>query len=472
MIITKAALSRRTILRGMGVSLALPFLDAMVPALSAAAKTAATPVRRYGFFYLPNGVAMNHTGVDYWKPKTTGADFEFSPILKPLEPFRTHMTVVSGLHHRSAESLGDGNGDHTRGTGTWLTGTHIKRTEGSDLRAGISADQAIAAQYGKDTALPSLELAILPNAVTGGCDTGYSCAYGTTVSWTSPSTPLPTQSSPRLVFEQLFGDGGPAAQQREQLRRKNSILDSATDEMVRLQHKLGASDRAKVADYLDSLREVERRIQRAEANNAESPLPEYERPGLGVPERFDDHVKLMFDLQCLAFQGDVTRVSSFMFGKELSARMYPEIGLSEQHHSMSHHGDNPENMEKYAKLCTWESELFGYLLQKMQSTPDGDGSLLDHSLLLYGASLSNGNIHSHIDMPTAVIGGLGGVKGNRHVATKMGTPFSNLLLAIVNDAGVPAERFGDSTGRLDLNTVSSPATAPALPAPPVAPPAI
>jgi hypothetical protein len=193
---------------------------------------------------------------------------------------------------------------------------------------------------------------------------------------------------------------------------------------------------------------------------------------LGVPERFDDHVKLMFDLQCLAFQGDVTRVSSFMFGKELSARMYPEIGLSEQHHSMSHHGDNPENMEKYAKLCTWESELFGYLLQKMQSTPDGDGSLLDHSLLLYGASLSNGNIHSHIDMPTAVIGGLGGVKGNRHVATKMGTPFSNLLLAIVNDAGVPAERFGDSTGRLDLNTVSSPATAPALPAPPVAPPAI
>jgi len=458
MIITKMALPRRTFLRGMGVCLALPLLDSMIPALTAMAKTPANPVYRYGFFYLPNGVAMNHTGVDFWKPKTTGADFEFSRILKPLEAFRDQLSVVSGLHHRSAESLGDGNGDHTRGTGTWLTGAHIKRTEGSDLRAGISADQVIAQQYGKETSLPSLELAILPNAVTGGCDTGYSCAYGTTVSWSSPTTPLPTQSSPRLVFEQLFGDGGTAAQQLADLRKKNSILDSAADELASLQAKLGASDRSKVSEYLDSLREVERRIQRAEVNNAQSPLPDYERPGLGVPERFDDHVKLMFDLQCLAYQGDVTRVSSFMFGKELSARMFPEIGLSEQHHSMSHHGDNPANLEKYAKLCTWQSELFSYLLAKMRATPDGDGNLLDHSLLLYGAGLSNGNIHSHIDMPTALVGGALGFKGNRHIAAPMGTPFSNLLLSLVNHAGIESESFGDSTARFDLDDVPRPPT--------------
>jgi hypothetical protein len=453
MIITKMALPRRTFLRGMGITLALPLLDAMVPALTAQVNTPAKTINRYGFFYLPNGVAMNHTGVDYWKPKTTGANFEFSPILKPLEPFRNQLSVVSGLHHRSAESLGDGNGDHTRGTGTWLTGTHIKRTEGSDIRAGVSADQVIAARYGRETPLPSLELAILPNAVTGGCDTGYSCAYGTTVSWSSPSTPLPTQSSPRLVFEQLFGDGGPASQQLAQLRRKNSILDSATDEMARLQAKLGPTDRAKVSDYLDVLREVERRIQRAEANNATSPLPDYERPGMGVPERFDDHVKLMFDLQCLAFQGDVTRVSTFMFGKELSARMYPEIGLNEQHHSMSHHRDDPAEMEKYAKLCTFEAQLFAYFAERMRNTPDGDGNLLDHSLILFGASLSNANIHSHIDMPTVLIGGADGFKGNRHVATKIGTPFSNLLLGMVNHAGIPADSFGDSTERLDLDVV-------------------
>jgi uncharacterized protein DUF1552 len=454
MIITKKALSRRTILRGMGVSLALPLLDAMVPALSAVA-TAAKPVRRYGFFYMPNGVAMNHTGVNYWKPSNVGADFEFSPILKPLEPFRNQVTVVSGLHNRSAESLGDGNGDHTRSTGSWLTGTHIKRTEGSDLRAGISVDQVIASRFRKETALPSLELAILPNSVTGGCDTGYSCAYGTTLAWASPTTPLPTQSSPRLVFEQLFGDGGPASQQRAQLLEKNSILDSATDEMARLQAKLGASDRAVVSDYLDVLREVERRIQQTEAKNAESPLPEYERPGIGVPERFDDHVKLMFDLQCLAYQGDITRVSTFMYGAEQRARMYPEIGLNESHHTMSHHGDNPENLLKYAKLCTWHVELFAYLIEKMRATPDGDGSLLDHSLLMIGGGMSNGNIHSHMDVPIALVGGAADTKGNRHIAAPMGTPLSNLQATLLNKAGVPVESFGDSTGLLDLNALSA-----------------
>jgi hypothetical protein len=449
MIITKRALSRRTVLRGIGVSLALPYLDAMVPALSAVATKRPT---RYGFFYMPNGVAMNHTGVNYWKPQTVGADFEFTPILSPLEPYRKQVMVISGLHNRAAESLGDGNGDHTRSTASWLTGTHIKRTEGSDLRAGTSVDQVIASQYKKETALPSLELAILPNSVTGGCDTGYSCAYGTTLSWASPTTPLPTQSSPRLVFEQLFGDGGSAEQQRAAARTKRSILDSAIQEMHGLQNKLGPADRTTVSDYLDVLREVERRIQQTEASNAESPSAEYERPGIGVPERFDDHAKLMFDLQHLAFQADITRVTTFMYGAEQRARMYPEIGLNESHHSMSHHGNVPESLAKYTKLCTWHVDLFAYLVEKMRSTPDGDGTLLDHSLMMIGGGMSDGNIHSHMDVPIALVCGAGGFKGNQHVAMKMGTPLSNLLVGVANHSGVPIDSFGDSSGVIELKT--------------------
>jgi hypothetical protein len=289
----------------------------------------------------------------------------------------------------------------------------------------------------------------------GGCDAGYSCAYQTTLAWTSPTAPLPTQSSPRLVFEQLFGDGGSATEQRLELRAKNSILDSATEEMARLKAKVGAADRAVLSDYLDVLREVERRIQQAEAKNAMSPLPAYERPGLGVPQRFDDHTRLMFDLQCLAFQGDITRVTTFMYGAEQRGRMYPEIGLNESHHSMSHHGDNPENLAKYAKLNTWHVSLLGYLLEKMRNTPDGDGTLLDHSLMLIGAGMSNANIHSHMDLPMALIGGAGSIKGNRHIATPMGTPASNLLLHLANRAGVPIQSFGDSTGALDLDAIPS-----------------
>jgi hypothetical protein len=360
--------------------------------------------------------------------------------------------VVSGLHNRAAESLGDGNGDHTRSTASWLTGTHIKRTEGSDLRAGTSVDQVIASQYKKDTPLPSLELAILPNSVTGGCDTGYSCAYGTTLSWSSPTTPLPTQSSPRLVFEQLFGDGGSAEHQRAAARTKGSLLDSAIEEMHGLQAKLGPVDRSTVSDYLDVLREVERRIQQTEAKNAESPSAEYERPGIGVPERFDDHAKLMFDLQHLAFQADITRVTTFMYGAEQRARMYPEIGLNESHHSMSHHGNAPDNLAKYTKLCTWHVELFAYLVEKMRSTPDGDGSLLDHSLLMIGGGMSDGNIHSHMDVPIALVGGANGFKGNQHVAMKMGTPLSNLLVGIANHSGVPIDSFGDSSSAISLKT--------------------
>jgi hypothetical protein len=459
MIIKKMAISRRAVLRGMGVAVALPFLDAMVPALST--MTAATrAAKRYAFFYMPNGVAMNHTGVNYWKPSTVGANFEFSPILKSLEPFRNQTTIVSGLHNLAAEAFGDGNGDHTRSTGSWLTGAHIKRTEGSDLHAGVSVDQVLASKFKKETALPSLEMAILPNAVTGGCDTGYSCAYQTTLAWASPTTPLPTQSSPRLVFEQLFGDGGPASAQLAAARAKGSILDSAISEMTSLRNRLGPSDRVIVTDYLDVLREVERRIQQAEEKNAQSPLPAFTRPGIGVPERFDDHVNLMFDLQRLAFQADITRVSTFMYGAEQRARMYPEIGLNESHHSMSHHGDVPENIAKYAKLCEWHVSLFAGLVEKLKATPDGDGTLLDHSLLMIGGGMSNGNIHSHMDVPIALVGGGITLPGNSHVSVPLGTPLPSMLVTIANKAGLPITDFGNSTGMLDLDTV--PKTAPSV----------
>jgi hypothetical protein len=448
MIITKKALSRRTVLRGLGVSLALPYLDAMMPALSA---VTAKPAQRYGFFYMPNGVAMNHTGVNYWKPQTVGADFEFSPILSPLEPYRKQLKVVSGLHNRAAESLGDGNGDHTRSTASWLTGVHIKRTEGSDLRAGTSVDQVIASQYKKDTPLPSLELAILPNSVTGGCDTGYSCAYGTTLSWSSPTTPLPTQSSPRLVFEQLFGDGGSAEHQRAAARTKGSLLDSAIDEMHGLQAKLSPGDRNTVSDYLDVLREVERRIQQTEAKNAESPSAEYERPGMGVPERFDDHAKLMFDLQHLAFMTDTTRVSAFKMSRDVSGRVFPGSGVNTPFHPCSHHGEAPARVAEFAKLNRYHVSLIPYFLDKLKNTPDGDGNLLDHSLILYGSPMGDGNVHNHKRVPMFLAGHANGaMKGNLHLKCNDGTPMANVLLTMLHRMGVNVESFGDSTGEVAI----------------------
>jgi hypothetical protein len=445
MFITKRHLSRRMVLRGMGATLALPFLDAMVPAGSLLAQTAAKGKPRVAFVYFPHGAVM-----EQWTPATEGAGFELTPIIKPLEAFKSQLTIVSGLGNKAA----DGSSVHATAPGTWLSGVAPRPTH--EPYGGVTADQIAAQFLGQDTPLPSLELAILPNSVTGGCDTGYSCAYGTTLAWASPTTPLPTQASPRLVFEQLFGDGGPASAQLAATRVKNSILDSAIDEMNKLKAKLGARDRGAVSDYLDVLREVERRIQQTEAKNAESPLPEYDRPGIGTPERFDDHAKLMFDLQHLAFQGDITRVTTFMYGGEQRARMYPEIGLNESHHSMSHHGDNPENLRKYAKLCTWHVELFAYLVEKMRNTPDGDGTLLDHSMLMIGGGMSNGNIHSHMDVPIALVGGGIGLKGNRHIATPMGTPLSNLHVSLANGAGVPIDSFGDSTGILDLNAAPAP----------------
>jgi hypothetical protein len=453
MIITKMAVPRRTFLRGAGATLALPLLDAMVPALTATAKTAAHPVRRVGFFYLPNGVAMNHTGVNYWKPAGEGAGFQLSPILTPLAAYRDQMVVISGLSHPSAEGLGDGAGDHTRGTCTWLSGVHPKHTEGSDLRNGVTVDQVIASEFGKETALPSLELAIDLNYLVGNCENGYSCAYVNTLAWRTATTPLPTENNPRAVFERLFGDGGTPAQRAARIRRKRSILDSVMDDLARLGRRVGPSDQARMSEYLDSVREVERRIQRTEQQGGASVVPTLERP-IGIPDRFDDHVKLMFDLQWLAYQADITRVSTFMFGRELSTRTYPEIGVTEPHHGLSHHRDDAGQIATLAKVNVFQAEQFAYFLDKMRTTPDGDGSLLDHSLLMFGAGLSNPNLHSHIDLPIALFGGASGqLKGGRHIVVPAGgdaSRMSNLLLTMIAKCGIPAERFGDSTAQFPL----------------------
>jgi len=449
--ITKRALPRRTFLRGAGVALALPLLDAMVPALSALADTPAAVASRLGFIYMPNGVAKNSSGIDYWTPPTEGRDFQMSQILAPLEPFRDRLLVVSGLDQNQAEAGNDGaSGDHTRGTSSWLTGVYPKRTEGADVRNGVSADQIAAPVLGKDTALPSLELAIDLNFLAGQCENSYSCAYLNTLAWTSPTTPLPTENNPRVVFERLFGDGGTAERRAAQARRNRSILDSVLGDLNRLQLQLGPGDRAVVDEWADAVREVERRISGVEKRSNDE-LPTLERP-TGVPERFDEHVKLMYELQWLAFRADLTRVVTFMLGRELNFRTYPEIGVTEGHHGLSHHQDRPEQIAKYAKVGTYQAQLLAWFLDKLQSTPEGDGTLLDHSLFLYGAGLSNPNTHAHVDLPLLVIGGRKlGIDGNRHLVVRRQLPMTNLLLTLLDKAGVRADTLGDSTGRMPVD---------------------
>jgi hypothetical protein len=436
----------------MGVAVALPFLDAMVPSMGRVAAATASP-RRLGFVYIPNGMAISHSGINYWEPKGEGTNFELSTILSPLEPYRDQMTVVSGLAQKQAFSLGDGNGDHVRSTATWLNGVHPKFTQGSDVRAGVTADQIAAMELGKDTAIPSLELGIDVNFLVGNCENGYSCIYLNSLAWRTPTTPMPTETNPRALFERLFGDGGTPAQRQAQLRKEKSILDAVTTSMNELQRRLGAHDRARAEEYFDAVREVERRIQKEEASSSEfSSVPGSEQPPTGVPEVYTDHVKLMFDLQWLAFQADKTRVFSFMYGRENSSRTYPEIGWFDAHHQVSHHGDKPDQLLKYSQLNAYHASLFGYFLEKLRTTPEGDGNLLDHSLLLYGAGMSNPNIHSHVDIPLALFGGAHGqLKGNRHVkfAPEREVPMTNLLVTMLNTVGVHPESLGDSTGALD-----------------------
>ena len=438
MIITKMALPRRTFLRGMGAALALPVLDAMVPALTRVHALSA-PVRRLGFVYIPMG-----SEIAQWMPKTEGRLTELSPTLAPLTPVLDQVTVVSNLEMKNAYAAAN----HATANSTFLSGVLAKPTEGSDYELATTIDQVAAQQLGKDTALPSLELATDFNYVVGNCDNGLNCVYMNTLAWSNPTTPLPTEANPRVVFERLFGDGGTAADRQKELRKSRSILDWVTGDMAKLQRRLGASDRARVGDYLDTVREVERRIQKAEQQDA-SAMPDLTRP-VGVPADWDDHCKLMFDLQVLALQADITRVITFQIAREVSTRAYPQIGVNEAHHPVSHHMDNPVQLAKLAKINAYHVSLFGYFLEKLQATPDGEGTLLDHSMYMLGSGLGNPNAHDHSNLPILVAGGgANKLKGGRHIKYAQPTPLTNLLVTLLDRSGIKLDRFADSTGRVN-----------------------
>ncbi len=445
MIITKKALPRRTFLRGAGITLALPLLDAMAPALVAARLSSAKPAVRLGFVYVPNGIIQQS-----WLPASEGTGFEFAPTMKPLEAFRDRLNVLSGLAQINGQALGDGPGDHARAGATWLTGVHPKKTEGANIHAGVSADQIAAREFGKATQFASLELGLEEPSLVGGCDSGYSCAYTNTVSWRSPTTPNPMEVNPRAVFERLFGDGDstdPAARMKR-LREDASVLDYIRDSVKRLQPDLGARDNGKLNEYLEAIRDIERRIQKAEEQNASMKMPVVERPA-GIPEDFDEHARLMSDLMTIAFQTDLTRIVTFMLAHEGSNRSYRSIGISDGHHSLTHHQNNPEKIAKVIKINELHLRTFTYLIQKLNSTPDGDGSLLDHSMILYGSSLSDGNDHTHYDLPLVMVGGAAGrIRCGRHIRYAKDTPMNNLLLSMLDKAGVATEHLGDSTGEL------------------------
>ena len=447
MIVTRKSIPRRMFLRGLGASVALPMLDSMTPALTAAAK----PVVRLGFIYHPTGAIQNR-----WTPAAEGPGFEFSPSLKALEPFRNRVNVLSGMAQVQARALGDGPGDHAREGAVWLTGVHPKKTEGVGIRCGVSADQ-IAAQYmGQHTQLASLELGTEAPSLAGGCDSGYSCAYTNTVSWKSPTTPLPVEMNPRTVFERLFGEGDsndPAARAAAWNERR-SILDYVAGSIDRLQTKLGPSDRAKLSEYLDAIRDLERRIQKIEQQNTQrsAPVPVMARPA-AIPDTFEEHCKLMFDLQVMAYRTDMTRVISFMLARAGSNRAYPTIGIADGHHSLTHHANDPEKIEKVAKIDAHLVDMVGYYLGRLKETPDGEGTLLDNIAIVYGSGTGDGNAHSHHDLPTVLLGGAGGqIQGGRHLKYPKETPLNNLFLNLLDKAGLSSEKFGDSTGRLNYLT--------------------
>jgi hypothetical protein len=447
MIVTKKALARRTFLRGLGTTLAIPFLDAMVPALKAG--TTAKASVRTAFVYVPNGIIMKD-----WTPAAEGAGYEFMPAMKALEPFRENMLVLSGLAQVNGRALGDGAGDHARAGATWLTGVHPKKTEVA-IHAGISADQMLARELGKQTQLGSLEVGLESPSLAGDCDSGYSCAYTNTISWRNPTTPMPVEVNPRAVFERMFGDGEStdAVARLASMKEQSSILDYIRGDVARLSNGLGGSDRNKLDQYLEAIRDIERRIQKAEEQNATMKMPVMERP-TGIPDEFEDHAHLMMDLQVLAFQADMTRVISFMMAREGSNRSYRSIGITDGHHSVTHHMNDPEKIAKTAKINTHHVETFAYFINKLKSTPDGDGTLLDHSQILYGSSISDGNAHTHHDLPIALIGGAAGrIKGGRHVRYPKETPLNNLLLTMMDHTGVRIDQLGDSTGELKLLSI-------------------
>ena len=451
MIITKRHLARRTFLRGVGATLALPLLDAMVPALSAAARTAANPVRRLGFIYFPHGsVSWADGSANRWTPPGEGGPLELSPILQRLAPVKNQTLVLTNMEHRNAQGNGtDGNAEHTRSNASWLSAARPKMTEGADVRLATTVDQIAAEKLCRDNRLPSLELTLENSFLVGNCDNGYNCVYVNTLAWSSPTTPLPMENNPRAVFERLFGatDSTDVKARLARLRQDRSILDFVTDEARSLRRTLGAGDRLKLTQYLDAVRDVERRIRMAEAQS-DRELPVVEQP-VGIPDTFEQHCRLMFDLLLLAYQTDLTRVSTFMFGREVSGRSFPEIGVPGGHHGYSHHQNDPENLAMLARINTHHIRQLGYFLERMQATPDGDGSLLDHSLFVYGSGISDGNLHFHLDLPTLLAGGAAGsVAGGRHLRYPSDTPLTNLHVAVLDKLGLPVESFGDSTGTL------------------------
>ena len=440
MFIHKIALSRRTFLHGMGVTLGLPLLEAMVPALTASAATPAAPVRRLGFVYIPHGVIM-----DQWTPASEGPDFVFTPILKPLEAFRDSLVVVSNLARPEA----DADTNHAGASASWLAGVPPKRTEGPDFSVGTTIDQVIAARIGQETTFPSLEVATEDfTGLVGACAPGFSCAYVNTLNWQTPTTPLPMEINPRVVFERMFGRAGTSAQRLARMREDRSILDFVSDDLTDLQADLGARDHARLSEYLDDIREIERRIQRAERQTLELAVPD---APVGVPDSFEEHTALMFDLLTLAYQADLTRVFTFMMAREFSQRTYPQVGVTEPHHTVSHHGNNPDRIAEHTKINVYHAGLFAKFLERLRAVPDGDGSLLDHAIVVYGSGMSNGNGHTPYPLPHVVAGGgAGRLRGNRHVVAPEQSPNANLMLALAHKFEVDLDRFGVSRGSVDL----------------------
>ena len=445
MIVTKLALPRRTFLRGVGATVALPFLDAMVPALSGQDQSKGG-VPRFAAVYIGNGANKAQ-----WTPSSEGSTFEMSPILKGIEAYRHRMAVFTGLDNFPATDQGDVGGQHPRAAPAFMSGTHAKPTEGADLQAGTTIDQIIAANICRDTKLPSLETAVDRIDVVGACDHGYACAYMNCMSWRNPTTPLPSETNPRFIFERMFGVGGTAEERQHRAAEDRSILDGIAQEISDLRRKLGSRDRSKLGEYFDAVRDVEARIAKAESTTSNVPVPD--QP-VGVPATFKEYLELLFDLQVLAFQADITRVSTLMMARENTGRAYPEIGIAEAHHAISHHDNKPDKLAAYAKINAYHVLMLKYFLEKLDSIQDGDATLLDRTAVLYGSGMSDGNVHSNYDVPVMVVGGTAlGLRGNRHVRYPKGTPLANLMLGLTDRYGVNLQKFGDSNSAIDLTTI-------------------
>jgi hypothetical protein len=465
MFLTQKQLSRRTVLKGMGVTMALPFLEAMVPVGRAAAATATGRKLRLVCVEMVHGAAGSAAiGIkkNLWAPAGLGKDFDLSATsLKSLEPFRDYLTIVSNCDVRNAEAFTapEIGGDHFRSSAVFLTQMHPKQTQGSDVRVGTSIDQLYAQKYGQDTPIPSMQLCVENVDQAGGCSYGYSCTYTDSISWASPTQPLPMVRDPRVVFDQLFGVGATPGERRERRAEDRSILDWLNSSVARLQRELGAADRARLGDYMENVREIERRIQKVEAINRSGEPRELPGAPIGVPDSFSEHAKLMFDLQALAFASDITRVFAFKLGRDASNRTYPESGYNGAFHSTSHHGEREERIMDFSKINAYHVSMIPYFLEKLKNTPDGDGNLLENTMLVYGSPMGDSNLHNHKRVPFFVAGHAGGaLKGGLHVRAADGTPLANAMLTLVHDLGIDMPQFGDSASALDLNTSATPAT--------------